>query len=108
MKTRQQYLPIELARAGMLLCEPVQVVEHGLVSMTLPASHVLTQESLNQLVAHHAEFIEVAVPDERSDEQIAVDAALSARRVMEIFSAADLTDPNMAAFFDLVLCYRSK
>ena len=36
-----------------------------------------------------------------------VDAALAARRVMEIFDGADLADPVMAALFDQILIYRS-
>jgi hypothetical protein len=107
MKTRHHFLPIEAAQVGMVLCEPVQIAERGFLSMTLPAGHTLTQENLNQLNAHHAEFINVDLPDERSDEQVAVDVALSARRVMEIFGGADLTEPHMAAFFDQVLTYRS-
>ena len=35
------------------------------------------------------------------------DAARAAHRVMDIFAAADLSDPVMAALFDQVLGYRS-
>jgi hypothetical protein len=107
MRTRHHFLPIEEAQVGMVLCESAQIVERGYLSMTLPAGHTLTAENLSQLIARHAEFIDVDLPDERSDEQVAVDTALSARRVMEIFSGADLSDPAMATFFDQVLAYRS-
>jgi hypothetical protein len=107
MKTRQHYLPIENVRPGMVTSAAVQIAEHGLLSMTLPQDHTLTQENLNQLVAHRAEFVNVYLPDHRTDEQIAVDTALSARRLLEIFEGADLSDPHMAAFFDQVLVYRS-
>lgn len=107
MRTRHHFLPIEQAQVGMQLCEPLQIAEHGLLSMTLPAGHTLTQENLAQLTAHHAEFLDVLLPDMRSEEQVAVDAALAARRTMAIFEGTDLTEPTMAAFFDQVLAYRS-
>lgn len=107
MRTRRTFLPIEQAQVGMLLCEPVEIAECGFFSMKLPAGHALTDENLHQLMAHQAEFIDVLLPDVRTDEQVAVDAALSARRAMEIFTSADLTAPHMAAFFDQVLAYRS-
>jgi hypothetical protein len=107
MRTRHHYIPIAQAQAGMVLSEATQVVEHGFLSLVLPAGHSLTDENLQQLAAHHAEFICTAVPDARSDEQVALDAAHAARRVMDIFEGADLSEPNMAAFFDQVLGYRS-
>lgn len=107
MRTRQRFVPILEAQAGMLLSTPCNIVEHGYLSLSLPAGHTLTQENLSQLVAHHADYICITQDDTRSDEQVAVDAALSARRVMQIFDGADLTDPNMAALFDQVLGYRS-
>ncbi len=107
MRTRQHYIPIVQARPGMVLSASARVVERGFLSLELPAGHTLTEDNLHQLNAHHAEFIFVEQPDARSDEQVAVDAALAARRVMQIFDGADLTDPNMAALFDQVLGYRS-
>jgi len=107
MRTRQRFVPILEAQAGMLLSTPCNIVEHGYLSLSLPAGHALTQENLSQLAAHHADYIYITQDDTRSDEQVAVDAALSARRVMQIFDGADLTDPNMAALFDQVLGYRS-
>lgn len=107
MRTRTHYIPIVEAEAGMQLGTPVKVVNRGILRFSLPAGHTLSRDNLHQLTAHQAEFIFVAAPDERSDEQIAVDAALAARRTMEIFAGADLTDPTMAALFDRVLSYRS-
>jgi hypothetical protein len=107
MRTRTHYIPIVEAEAGMLLGTPVVISNHGIVRLKLPAGHTLTKDNLHQLTAHQAEFIFVAQPDERSDEQVAVDAALSAHRTMEIFAGADLTDPTLAALFDQVLSYRS-
>lgn len=107
MRTRPRYLPIIEAEAGMVLGTPVRIAYQSQLRFSLPAGHVLTSDNLRQLQARHAEFIFVAEPDPRSDEQVAVDAALAARRVMEIFSGADLGDPTMAALFDRVLTYRS-
>ena len=107
MRTRPRYLPIIEAEAGMVLGAPVSVVTKGILRFSLPAGHTLTTDNLHQLIAHQAEFIFIAEPDLRPDEQVAVDAALAARRVMQIFSGADLTDPTLAALFDQVLAYRS-
>lgn len=107
MRTRQHFIPIESVQVGMVLSESCNIIERGYLSMTLPAGHALTQENLDQLNTHHAEFVYVDQSDTRSDEQVAVDAALAARRVMYIFEGADLSQPHMAAFFDQVLSYRS-
>ena len=107
MRTRTHYIPIEEAAEGMVLGAPVRVVSKGVLRFSLPARLKLDRNHLHQLVAHRAEFIFVSEPDARSDEQVAVDAALAARRTMEIFSDADLTDPCMAALFDQVLAFRS-
>ena len=107
MRTRPRYLPVSEAEAGMVLGIQVRTVGRGPLRFSLPAGHVLTDDNLHQLLAHRAEFIFIAEPDLRPDEQVSVDAALAAHRVMQIFSAADLTDPTMAALFDSVLGYRS-
>jgi hypothetical protein len=107
MRTRPHYIPIIEAEAGMVLGEPVRVANRGQLRFCLPAGHTLTSDNLHQLAAHHAEFIFIAEPDPRSDEQVAVDAAQAAHRVMEIFAGAELDDPTMAALFDQILGYRS-
>ena len=107
MRARPRYLPLLEVRAGMMLGAPVRIVNGGVLRFSLPSEHTLTEDNLHQLIAQRAEFIFVAEPDTRSDEQVAVDAALAARRVMQIFSGADLTEPTMAALFDRVLAYRS-
>lgn len=107
MRTRTHYLPIEEAEAGMVLGAPIGGVNHGVPRFSLPAGHALTHDNLHQLIAHEAEFIFIAMPDPRSDEEVAIDAALAARRALEIFAGAELADPTMAALFDQVLAYRS-
>lgn len=107
MRTRTHYIPIIEAEEGMVLGAPVAVVRNGILRFSLPAGHALTRDNLHQLTAQQAEFIYVAGPDPRSDEQVAEDAAVAAHRSLEIFSGADLSDPVMAALFDQVLGYRS-
>lgn len=107
MRTRTHYIPLVEAKAGMVLGAPVVVSQHGIVRYSLPSGHPLTEDNLRQLKAHQAEFLFIATPDTRSDEQVAIDAALAARRTMEIFAGADLGDPTMALLFDQVLAYRS-
>jgi hypothetical protein len=107
MRTRQSYLPIFDLEPGMVLAHAANVVTQGVLRFSLPAGHTLSEENIRHLVAHQAEFVYIAEPDRRSDEQVAVDAALAAKRVMEIFRGADLEDPVMASLFDQVLGYRS-
>lgn len=107
MRTRPRYIPIIEAAGGMVLASAVRVAERGQLRFSLPAGHVLTSDNLHQLLVHHAEFVFIAEPDGRADEEVAIDAATAAHRVMQVFSGADLTDPHMAALFDQVLTYRS-
>ena len=107
MRIRPRYLTLIEAEADMVLASPVTVVNHGVLSMTLPAGHILTTESLQQLRSHQAEFLYVCEEDERCSEQIALDSASAAHQVLDIFAGAELSDPNMAAFFDQVLTFRS-
>lgn len=107
MRFRTRYLPLAEATAGMILGTAVLNVGGGQRRFSLPAGHSLTTDNLHQLRAHRAEFIFIAEPDTRTDEEVAVDAAQAAGRTMQIFSGADLTDRTMAALFDQVLGYRS-
>lgn len=107
MRTRPCYLPVIEAEEGMVLGSPVNVVTNGVLRLSLSAGTRLTGDTLQQLKAHRAEYIFIDEPDTRSDEEIALNAASMAHRVMEIFAGADLSDPHMAALFDRVLTYRS-
>lgn len=107
MRTRPRCIPLEEAIPGMTLSAPAVVSQQGVVRFALPEGHLLTEDNLHQLAAHQAEYLFIAAPDVRSDEQIAEDAALAARRTLEIFAGADLSDSHMAALFDKVLAYRS-
>lgn len=103
---RRHYLPFQEVASGMTLGETVTLSERQVIRFSLPAGHVLTEANLRQLAAHHAEFICIAVPDTRSDEEVSVDTAAAAARVMHIFEGADLSQPLLAALFNRVLAYR--
>ena len=107
MGTRQRSVPIEEAEEGMQLASEANAVRGGMYSFSLPAGHALTKENLAQLRKHEVEFLFVHVDDTRSADQVAVDAAMAARRVIRIFEGADFSDPNMASLFDQVLRFRS-
>lgn len=107
MRTRNRYLPISAVEAGMVLGAQVCTVERGNLSVSLPPGHALTEENLHQLTTRRAEFILVTEADPRSDEQVALDVAAAAGRVMQIFSGVDLSEPTMATLFEQVLAYRS-
>ena len=107
MRTRLFYIPISEAEVGMVLGAPLSVVYRGMLSLTFPDGHALTEENLHQLNTRHAEFIPVVGTDPRSDEQVADDAAVAAGRVRQIFDGADLSEATMAALFAQVLAYRS-
>ena len=107
MRTHLRYIPIEDVAAGMVLASHTNIVNGGILRMSLPEGHALTEDNLHQLNLHHAEFIFIAEPDLRTDEQVAVDTAAVAHRVMEIFDGADLSQPHLAGLFDQVLRYRN-
>lgn len=107
MRYRTIYLPMAEAMAGMTLAAPLDVNRHGQLRFSLPRWHVLTEDNLSQMAANHAEFIFIVEPDGRSEEQVAIDTAQVAHRIMEIFSGANLSDPILLALFDQILTYRN-
>lgn len=106
-RMRTQYLPTMSAEVGMVLAATLKVVNQGRIRFSLPAGHVLTIDNLHQLTVNRTEFIFVSMPDPRSDEEVAIDTAVVAGRVLDIFAGADLSDPTMAALFDQILTYRN-
>lgn len=106
--TRLCFLPFDEIEVGMVIGQAVNLSERNILRLHLPAGHVLTEGNLRQLYANGAEFVCIAMPETRSDEEIAIDAAASAGRTLRIFADADLSEPTMAALFDRVLSYRSK
>lgn len=104
MRTRTRYLPIELAQEGMVLAGAAR---DRYQRSLLPNGAALTLENIQQLVAHQVEFVCVSFTETRTPEQISVDTATTAHRMLTIFESADLTQPVMAALFNQVLVYRS-
>jgi hypothetical protein len=107
MRTRPRYIPLEEAEIGMVLGARLDVIRNGLLRLTLPEDHQLDEDNLYRLHMLQMEFICVVYRDRRTDEEVALDAALAARRTLDIFDGADLADPVMATLFDQVLVYRS-
>lgn len=106
MRTRPRYITVAEAEVGMELGAPATGANQGKL-IFMSTGHKLTVDSLFQLAAQRVEFIFVTEPDPRPDEQVAVDAAKAAQRVMEIFAGADLSDPIVATLFNQVIIYRS-
>jgi hypothetical protein len=104
VKQRTHYLPIEGVVEGMVLAE---AVKNKWMQVLLPRGAVLSSENIQQLLAHQVEFVCVSHTETRSSEEVAVDAATSARKILDVFSGADLSNPTMAALFNQVLLYRS-
>lgn len=104
MRHRIKYIPTFEATEGMLLA---QAAQDRYLCTILPSGHRLSEENLSQLFAHQVELVCVDMPDPRSDEQIADEASLAAKNVLDTFERADLSDPVTAALFNQVLTYRS-
>jgi hypothetical protein len=103
-RLRRHYLPFDEVKPGMVLGEPVALRERLVIRFSLPAGHVLTEGNLRNMAAHRAEFLCIAVPDERSAAEVAADAAAAQQRLTRIFEGADLNEPVMARLLD----YRSR
>lgn len=91
----------------MVLGAPLTVVTDGVLRFGLPSGHVLTEDNLFQLAAHHAEVVYVLEPDPRSAQEAEADVAAATARVNAIFAGADLANPATAAMFAQVLRFRS-
>jgi len=107
-RVRKHYLPVTEVAPGMVLGDAIFLSERKLLRFSLPAGHTLTEDNLRQLIAHRAEFVCIAMPDQRTDEEVSLAAANSAGQVMKIFEGADLSRPAIAALFDRILAFRSR
>jgi hypothetical protein len=104
MRNRIKYVAAFEAKAGMTLSEPAQDRQ---LSNIVPAGHTLTEENLQQLVAHQVELLCIVFDDTRTAEEVANEASVMAKRVLDTFQNANLADPLTAALFNQVLTYRS-
>jgi hypothetical protein len=73
----------------------------------LPAGAVLTDENLHQLLAHQVEFVCVAEPEQRTQEEIDKHVEAVKARLDTVFATADRTASHVAALYAQVLAYRS-
>ena len=104
----KHYLPLFEIEPGATLGEPVLIVQRNVVRIRLLAGHVLTESNLRQLAALDTDVLCLAVPDTRSEAQIAADQAQARARVAQIFAGADLSAPAIAALFARVAEFRSR
>jgi len=106
MTTRLRYLPLPEAVEGMVLGAPLMVAEHGVISFSLPAGHVLTDSNIHQMHIRRAEFVCVEEEDMRSEEERTMEWEWAETRLRHIFRAANLEDPAMARLYEAVLTFR--
>lgn len=107
MVTRTRHLAPQDLQPGMVLAQALTLVEHGIVTYTLPAGHVLTQENQQQLASHHAVCVQVEQEDQRTEAQREADALRQAGRLKMIFRHADLGAPESQALIQALLVHRS-
>ena len=108
VRLRRHYLPFDEVEPGMVLGEAITLTDRHVLRFSLPAGHTLTETNLRQLAVHHAEFVCIAMPDQRSDEQIAADVAAATARVRDIFAGGDMSHPVLAALYARVLSFRTR
>lgn len=106
MNTRLRYLSLPEAVDGMVLGAPLVLAEHGVISFSLPAGHVLTESNIQQMKVRRAEFVCVQEEDGRSDEEREREWSQAEARLQHLFRAADLSQPAMARLYEAVLAYR--
>lgn len=106
MTTRRLCFPLHEAEEGMILAVPAVIPEHGVVTLRLPAGHVLTESNLRQLAVRHAEFVCVEVEDARSPEEREEEWKAHEARLHHVFRHADLEQPMTSALFSALLAFR--
>jgi hypothetical protein len=107
MHTGTRFITIVEAAVGMVLAESISLSSDGFLRLKLARGHVLTANCINQLIVHGAEYIAISEPDDRSDDQIALDQAAALQRVQTVFYGADMDDANTAALYHQVKIFRS-
>lgn len=107
MKKPPKFIPLFEAQIGMRLAAPIQLIRHGRLILSFAAGHELTQGSIDQLIAHGAEYIAITQPDLRTPEQKRADREAAMRRVNAIFEGAPLHDPVLGALYTQLVLYRS-
>jgi hypothetical protein len=106
MAIRLRYLPLPEVSEGMVLGAPLVLVEHGVITFSLPAGHALTVSNLQQMNVRHAEYVCVQEEDLRSDGERETAWLHAEERLQRIFRAADMSQPAVARLYEAVLAYR--
>jgi len=107
MSTRSRYLPLFELQAGMVIGKPLDIVEQGIVTFSLPQGHVLTQQNLEQLAVHNAAYACIEQEDERTEEEKRLLVEQQSARLEKIFSSADLGQSATRTLYLALLAYRS-
>ncbi|MDR3411644.1 MAG: hypothetical protein P4L87_12000 [Formivibrio sp.] len=106
MDLRQKYVPLSVLEIGMTLAKPLVLTERGRVTLRLQAGHILTDASIEQLAAHHAEYACIEEEDTRSEEERLATWQQEETRLAGIFQFADLDSPDISALYQALLSYR--
>ncbi|MBV1776727.1 hypothetical protein KSF73_13510 [Burkholderiaceae bacterium DAT-1] len=101
-----RYITMAEARPGMVLAHDVNVVENGMLRLTMARGTVLCPDTIHQLTMHHGEFLAIKLNDKRSKAECDADAAAARARVMQIFAGADFSNPAINNLMQAVLDYR--
>lgn len=107
MSARSRYLPLFELEVGMVIGKPLDIVEQGIVTFSLPHGHVLTQQNLEQLAVHNAAYACIEQEDERTDEEMRLLVEQQSSRLETIFSSADLGQSATRTLYLALLAYRS-
>lgn len=98
---------IEEAQPGMVLGSTALAVEKGLLGLKFPPGMVLTADSIAQLVAHHAEYLDIEEEDTRTDTERAAAREAIERELQDILKGCALQHPAVSALVAQLVDYRS-
>jgi hypothetical protein len=107
MRTRFRFVAIDDVRPGMVLGAAAYAQDHGVLGLKFPGGLVLSQESIDQLWAHQAEFVEIEEPDPRTDDELAQDAVQVEQNLVQVFGGLDMAQTAVAGLFQQLVAYRS-
>ena len=102
MKMRRRVLPVQEATAGMRLAAAVRSPGGAVL---LAAGAELGEESLTGLRRRGIDAVTVAIPDSRSEAEIARELAEAEARIQHLFHR-HLASPELRELMQVVLDYR--
>lgn len=107
MQTKSRFVAIDDVRPGMVLADAAYAQKRGKFGLKFPPGLVLSPESVDQLKAHQAEFVEIEEPDPRSPEERERDTAQAHTYLSALFSRLDMGHPLVGGLFQQLVAYRS-